>query len=506
MPRKTCTGDTESKHKTKTWVTYGLGCTLLVIGILLLVVGSPCVYDIKDLTPSERDAVVNALLKMKKVPSAYDDAFNAYDYFVDLHAKAVSPWTQAHGSGYLFFPWHREMQHRLHLELQRVSGDPKMTLPYWNWEDEASTAAIMLPSYLGAPSNYPDYIVYDGPFGKLNGTWKLEVRLPGTPEWLQVAHGNGLQMCLDERGGNYMLDTINNPPSVDSLASVGPFVYMTKNATVKDGPPKMLLGFKPRPINKNCGWDELNCLRFYDGLDNGVPLTLKCKHFAPKPQRLNCNQTKQYLPKDPTKVFLASDVKNPFQPAPAYKYALPTEFFAVCMEGNNPEDEFAAGLERLGSALHGHGSVHASIGGAMSTPFAVNNPAFGHLHGNLDRLWSIYQEKAEYAWINEWFLSGPGKDKLKTKLPLFKNPEVAVEETLSMERLPFRYKSPGRPLVDSVKEGAGVGLITFSLLVLAYGVFMCSVAGEKYFEMQHETQNPVSKNKNSWAPGVASSA
>ena len=148
------------------------------------------------------------------------------------------------------------------------------------------------------------------------------------------------------------------------------------------------------------------------------------------------------MPSDPKEVFF--DNKNPFHTAPAYT-ATSEENWAVCIEGNNPKDKYAAGLERIGASLHNHGSVHTSIGGSLATPFSPNNPIFGHLHGNLDRIWALHQELTNPAskLVNGWWETGPGKDKLKTVMPLFENPKVTVEEALTMDKVQFHYKQPG---------------------------------------------------------------
>ena len=78
---------------------------VIVLTLILVWPTKPYVYDIKDLTATERQKVVDALLKMKETPSAYDKNYNAYDYFVELHFQATVPETEIHGSGYLFFPW-----------------------------------------------------------------------------------------------------------------------------------------------------------------------------------------------------------------------------------------------------------------------------------------------------------------------------------------------------------------------------------------------------------------
>eukprot|EP00943_MAST-04B_sp_MAST-4B-sp1_P009504 g9504.t1 len=467
-----------------------------MVVILITLLGGdkrPAVYDIKDLTKKERDDVVNALLKMKEEKSAYDPNYNAYDYFVAVHYKATVPATEIHGSGYLFFPWHREMQQRFHKELQRVSGNKELTIPYWNWEDEESTAALLLPSYLGAKGSYPDYVVKDGPFGEKNGKWKIhpKLRFPTSGDWMRVARGNGLQMCLDDNGENYLLDTPLNPPGVDHFESVGPFLYLPKYAPPdKDGPPKLLFGFKPRKINFKCSWEDLDCIRYYDGEEkDGTEVTLRCKHFAPSPQPVkSCDKLKQFLPNDPKKVFF--DNENKFHTPPSFD-ATPEENWAVCMEGNDPKDEYAAGIERLGASLRNHGSIHTYMGGSAATPWSPNNPVFANLHGNVDRVWALAQDPASpiSSSLNAWWKSGPGKEKLESDLPLFDNPKVKVKDALTMDKVNFRYVAPGMR-----NKGAVGPMVTTLYIVLVLSSILSGAFTVIYFTKKKNQEDFEGEN------------
>jgi tyrosinase len=55
----------------------------------------------------------------------------SYDSFVDVHSSA----SNAHG-GVEFLPWHRRFLHDFETQLQRLSNDCSLTVPYWNWAEE----------------------------------------------------------------------------------------------------------------------------------------------------------------------------------------------------------------------------------------------------------------------------------------------------------------------------------------------------------------------------------
>ena len=225
------------------------------------------------------------------------------------------------------------MQSRLHKELQRVSKNPRIRFHIGIGRTK-QVQSNHVTKYLGAKGTYPDYAIQDIPFDK-NKRWKIheKLRLPTSGDWMRSA-GNGLQMCLDGSGKNYFLDTPFNPPSVDHFESVGPFLYLPLYAPPgKDGPPKVLVNFQPRADNLKCSWEDLDCIRYYDGKDtDGTMVTLKCKHFAPTPQPVEqCEKAKQFLPSDPRKFF---DNQNPFHVAPMMQQVTN---WAVCIEGNNPK-------------------------------------------------------------------------------------------------------------------------------------------------------------------------
>ncbi len=126
------------------------------------------------LSPGERAEFVDTLLRMKTMPSQFEPTLNAYDYFVNLHVQAFEGHSGAHmAPGFL--PWHREFLRRFELEMRRTSGNPYITLPYWDWTAADSVSAIFSDDFLGGNGDAnQQYFVISGPFRK--GNWKMADR------------------------------------------------------------------------------------------------------------------------------------------------------------------------------------------------------------------------------------------------------------------------------------------------------------------------------------------
>jgi tyrosinase len=129
---------------------------------------------VKDLTPQEKADFVNAILKLKQVRSPYNPRFSYYDQFVWWHRQSfLCPIMAAHMSP-AFLPWHREFLLLFEKALQDVSGNPNITVPYWDWTDPNSTAAVFAPDFMGGMGVAShNYAVMNGPFRK--GAWRLNV-------------------------------------------------------------------------------------------------------------------------------------------------------------------------------------------------------------------------------------------------------------------------------------------------------------------------------------------
>jgi tyrosinase len=141
--------------------------------------------DAKDLSADEKRRFVDAILRLKATPSPYDTRINWYDQFVVWHDLAFAD--AAHGSP-AFLPWHREFLKLFEGALQTASGEP-IALPYWDWTDPASTAAVFAEDMLGGNGDRRSaHAVTSGPFRR--GAWRVWVRDPRGVQPLNPAAGS----------------------------------------------------------------------------------------------------------------------------------------------------------------------------------------------------------------------------------------------------------------------------------------------------------------------------
>lgn len=131
-----------------------------------------------DLTVSERDAFLAALLELKQKPAVESDAakppvFSVYDQFIAIHTAAVSVTSainggDSHNLGHNhpgFLPWHREFLLRIQRALTAV--DSSVVIPYWDWTARRATM---------------DYLFTDDFMGS------IPVTTPSTPEPVKTGY------------------------------------------------------------------------------------------------------------------------------------------------------------------------------------------------------------------------------------------------------------------------------------------------------------------------------
>lgn len=123
--------------------------------------------DANTLTAAERAEFVAAVLQLKQA--------GIYNQFVLRHANATMGSIHSVPA---FLPWHRRYIWDLEKELQRVSGNPNLGLPYWNWPQGDQNASMWNADLLGGNGHPVTQAVQDGPFRQ--GQWSV-VNSSGQP-------------------------------------------------------------------------------------------------------------------------------------------------------------------------------------------------------------------------------------------------------------------------------------------------------------------------------------
>lgn len=111
--------------------------------------------DANTLSPAERAEFVAAVLALKAKPA------HSYDRFVLQHANAIM---SAIHQCPAFLPWHRQFILDYEHELQQVSGNPNLGLPYWNWPSGGDGASMWHDDLLGGNGESQSGAVGTGPF------------------------------------------------------------------------------------------------------------------------------------------------------------------------------------------------------------------------------------------------------------------------------------------------------------------------------------------------------
>lgn len=424
--------------------------------------------NIKDLTPEERLVVVAAFKAMKEAPSQYSlnttfdadalaangDPANAWDYFTAVHWEATTPGSEVHAN-WQFFPWHREFLRRTMDEMRRVTGDDTLILPYVDFEDPDSFAAMMdMQNFIGGYGNPGNnYYVEYGHFTMDQWpTWNNPFS-ESAPS-LQRAVGNGFQLCLDQNNNGWYLDTLNNPPSIDDQTEVGPFIYMGIGYDLDAGPVGgSVAAMTPDAGNKDCPWLESaaspTCMRYFTGGNAGdTSFNLRCKHYASSLPAADSDlcQVYPYLPmENASRIGIFRNSNGDIVPVDRLDsstwYNVPDTFrdgrfdyYRACIEGIDPDDEFAAILNQVGASVSGlHGITHCYVGGQAASNQSPNDPIFMMIHMNVDRLWATMQAKAGF---NDWW-TGPGAAHYDS--PLFAFEPVTTRDIIDHEALGYTF-------------------------------------------------------------------
>ncbi len=153
--------------------------------------------DANTLNTAERAEFVAAIQALK--------AEGIYDQFVLRHANAIM---NAIHRAPAFLPWHRRFIFDLELELQRVSGNPNLGIPYWNWPSGSANASMWNDDLLGGDGDAQG-IVRTGPFRA--GQWTV-VNASGLP-------AGPLMRAFGQSG----LPTLPTQGEIDQVMAVTPY-------------------------------------------------------------------------------------------------------------------------------------------------------------------------------------------------------------------------------------------------------------------------------------------
>ncbi len=237
--------------------------------------------NVATLSATERQAYVAALKELKAAPSQFTPQTSGrYDDYVYVHMQAMlelsindmtKPVTNdnitfdpnsmrmpvwAHRCP-AFLAWHRELLYQFERDLQAVSGDPSLGIPYWDWSvDQSPTGAPWLDDFMGGDG--ADGPVMTGPFaGAAN--WKLTLSEDGQDH---LVRGFGLASFPDSTGGTITFPRLPTPPEVNACMA------QTKYDATPWNDSAALASFR----NQLEGWHVPSGSTVLDGMHNLVHL------------------------------------------------------------------------------------------------------------------------------------------------------------------------------------------------------------------------------------------
>ena len=187
--------------------------------------------DVKDMTAQEKKDFVDAVVKLKHTPSPFGKhRISLYDVFVYYHRRVSNLAVDGAHRGPAFLPWHREFLYAFEAALENVSGKKNLAIPYWDWTDPASTAAVFATDFMGGNGvARKHHAVMDGPFRR--GRWRINVSElvgsanPFEPDVDQVADHPYIQRDL---GGSEEQGVTTLPTAAEMASVMGISEYDAK--------------------------------------------------------------------------------------------------------------------------------------------------------------------------------------------------------------------------------------------------------------------------------------
>lgn len=174
--------------------------------------------SVRNLSDDELIALRNAFGKMMGISDN-----RGYDYMAGIHG--IPQFKCKHGEAgsvadpnfRLFLPWHRAYLYWFEKYLQDSSGDPSITVPWWDWSSEQSRQH-------GIPNALSDRVVD----GNQNPLFSYHVKLP---DWIDLSQFNEQTGCQKpseydthrEPSNPHLLPTKHRIQSLLSLKDYGDF-------------------------------------------------------------------------------------------------------------------------------------------------------------------------------------------------------------------------------------------------------------------------------------------
>jgi tyrosinase len=348
--------------------------------------------NVKALTAEERADFVDAILKLKTVPSPYDSNFNYYDQFVQWHylSSLCHNAGEHHPTSHMnlsFLAWHRMLIYRFEQALREVSGK-EITVPYWDWTDPTSTDVVFAEDFMGGEGDPNDfYTVKSGPFKD----WKFEI-LPKLPAGAEGAHK--------------------------------PFLVRKFNTDFDGMPPAEIRLATPDEVNEVLKITQFNAAPYDVTVDPAQSFQLALEGWRGFTSMECDTSTNEMFPKPKT-------MKDPI----------------TMMDVNLSSTVLHATVHPWVAGIQSPSSFPPSssfVKGSMAWSTSPNDPAFFLNHANVDRIWLQWQNmhgkgKDSYAPVTD----GPhGTNLGDTMLPFptFKDGLNKIEDLFDENKLLIAYE------------------------------------------------------------------
>ncbi|MHB2248529.1 tyrosinase family protein [Pseudomonas fitomaticsae] len=134
----------------------------------------------RDLSREEKAAFINAVLTLKNNINSVlrPGQQSRYDDFVQIHKNSMgrgNPLVPNPHQSPLFYPWHRILIRQFELALQAAVDDPRITLPYWNWQIGGADNPFTSNFMGGNGDNTQNQLVTTGPFSNNQSSFIVSV-------------------------------------------------------------------------------------------------------------------------------------------------------------------------------------------------------------------------------------------------------------------------------------------------------------------------------------------